>query len=434
MSARLAHARPLSLSRLLDPAVHADPYGFYRELREAGAVRWDPYFHTWLVTGYAEAVQVFQEFLSARTPSPAKLREMGLPMLASAADMLARMMMFMDGPAHARVRGACSATFTPKRIRALRERMERMCAELLAPLRDGREWNLLSDFAEPLPAMITTDLLGLPVEDWRQLKSWSDAASDLIGNFHQSTDEARRIEAAIDAIAHYASREIALQRRNPSDGLIGALVSAEGGDGSLSDDEIIANVVISLVGGLGSTTHLINSGLATLIAHPGTIAAIRRDPEMMASAIEELLRFESPSQFSGRIAPADYELAGCRIAKGDAVMVMTAAANRDPAIFADPDRLDLRRTPNRHLAFAWGPHFCIGATLARLACRVAFEALFARVDDLHLARPLVWRENLSLRGLQALWVVPSLRRRTGTLSIVTPDPAPPAQVVTERAV
>lgn len=401
--------RPLSLARLLDPAVRDDPYPFYREIGAAGGVVWDPYLHTWLVTGYADVVRVFQEGLSARTPSAATFRQMGLPMLAPAAEVMARMMMFMDPPAHMKVRAACAATFTPRRVQQLRARMANLCADLLATMPNGSEWNVLERYAEPLPAMITTDLIGLPIEDWPKLKYWSDRFADLIGNFHQSPDEGAIVAEALAEICDYLARDFAEQRRHPRDGMIATLLAAGGAGSQLDDAQIMANVLISLVGGLGSTTHLINTGLATLIASPGAIAAIRRDPQAMASGIEELLRYESPSQFSGRIAPYDLELSGQQIRGGDAIMAMTGAANRDPTIFADPDRFEVGRTPNRHLAFAWGPHFCFGATLARLACSIAYDALFERVSALRFAdRPREWRDNLSLRGLRALWVVPTL--------------------------
>ncbi|MGN6268814.1 MAG: cytochrome P450 [Sphingomonas sp.] len=400
--------RSLSLARLLDPATRDDPFPFYREIAEAGGVVWDPYLHTWLATGYADVVRVFQEGLSARTPSAATFRDMGLPMLAPAAEVMSRMMMFMDPPAHLKVRAACLATFTPRRVQQLRARMADLCADLLATMPDEGEWNVLERFAEPLPAMITTDLIGLPIEDWPQLKRWSDKFADLIGNFHQSVDEARVIAEALEEISAYLARAFAEQRRHPRDGMIGTLLAAEGAT-RLDDRQIMANVLISLVGGLGSTTHLINTGLATLIASPGAIGAMKRSPQAMASGIEELLRYESPSQFSGRIAPYDLELQGHRIRRGDAIMAMTGAANRDPAVFADPDRFDVGRSPNRHLAFAWGPHFCFGATLARLACGIAYDALFTRVRALRFAdRPREWRDNLSLRGLRALWIIPTL--------------------------
>jgi cytochrome P450 len=308
-----------------------------------------------------------------------------------------------------KVRAACAATFTPRRVQQLRNRMVALSAGLLASLPDGGEWNVLEAYAEPLPAMITTDLIGLPIADWPRLKAWSDRFADLIGNFHQSREEAAVTAAALGEISDYLARELDEQRRRPRDGMIATLLADTRAESRLTDAEIIANVLISLVGGLGSTTHLINTGLAVLIESPGAIAALKRDPQALASGIEELLRYESPSQFSGRIAPHDLELSGQRIRRGDAIMAMTAAANRDPRVFADPDRLDIRRTPNRHLAFAWGPHFCFGATLARLACAIAYQALFDRLSQLRLAdRPLEWRDNLSLRGLTALWVIPTL--------------------------
>ena len=410
-AAMTAPPRPPSLARLLDPAVRDDPYPFYREIHRAGGVLWDPYLHTWLVTGYADVVRVFQEGLSARTPSAATFDAMGLSMLAPAAEVMARMMMFMDPPMHMKVRAACAATFTPRRMQQLHARIEALCDDLLSLMPDGEEWNVLENYAEPLPAMITTDLIGLPIEDWRRLKRWSDDFADLIGNFHQDPDAAQAVARSLAEFEAYLAVQIAAQRETPRDGLIGALVAPDEPADRLDDAYIVANVLISLVGGLGSTTHLINTGLATLMARPDAITAMKQSPQVMASGIEELLRYESPSQFSGRIAPRDLELGGQRIAEGDAVMAMTAAANRDPAMFADPDRLDVRRSPNRHLAFAWGPHFCFGATLARLASAAAYRALFDRVSALAFAeRPLEWRDNLSLRGLKALWIIPTRSR------------------------
>lgn len=409
----IAPPRPPSLARLLDPAVRDDPYPFYREIHRAGGVVWDPYLHTWLVTGYADVVRVFQEGLSARTPSADTFGAMGLPMLAPAAETMARMMMFMDPPMHMKVRAACAATFTPRRMQHLHARIEALCDDLLAAMPDGEDWNVLANYAEPLPAMITTDLIGLPIEDWRRLKRWSDDFADLIGNFHQSPDDAGAVARSLAEFEAYLETEIAAQRAAPRDGLIGALVAPDNPAARLDDAHIIANVLISLVGGLGSTTHLINTGLATLMARPDAIAVMRQSPPVMASGIEELLRHESPSQFSGRIAPCDLVLGGQHIAKGDAIMAMTAAANRDPAVFADPDRFDVHRSPNRHLAFAWGPHFCFGATLARLASAAAYRALFDRVSALAFAdRPLEWRDNLSLRGLKSLWIVPTRARES----------------------
>jgi cytochrome P450 len=400
--------RAPSLAQLLRPDYHADPHLLYRRMRDRGTVIWDPYVHTWIVTGYAEAVTVFQDFLSARTPSAETFGRMGLPMLAPAADVMRRQMMFMDPPRHMRVRAACSALFNPVRVRRLEHRMREICSGLMDRIDHGAAWDLHADYAEPLPAMITTEISGLPLADWRQLQIWSDDFAALIGNFHQSRSEGDRLAASLDAMTAYIADAIAEQRAGEGRGLIGALLAQDGAD-PLDDAEIIANVIITLVGGLGTITNLISSGTATLTAHPEAMERIRRDPAAMRGAVEEILRYETPSQFSGRIAPADVELGGQRIARGDAVMVMTAAANRDPLVFDDPERFDIARTPNRHLAFAWGPHFCFGAALARMQAGIAFEELLRRAATIELVGgPLEWRENLGLRGLTTLPVVTTL--------------------------
>lgn len=410
--------RPPSLAQLLDPAVQADPHILYRRMRARGSVIWDPYVHTWIVTGYPEAVTVFQDFLAARTPSAETFARMGLPMLGPAAGVLSRQMMFMDPPRHMAVRAACSALFTPGRIKRLEDHMRAICRDLLRNIEPGSTWDLHAAYAEPLPAMIITDIVGLPAQDWRRLQIWADDFAALIGNFHQSAPEGRRLAASLDALTAYIRRAIAEQRAGARHGLIGALIDrappdhpppepsmrASSGDG-FDDDDIIANVIITMVGGLGTITNLISSGVATLTAHPDAMRHMRDSRAVLPAAVEEILRYETPSQFSGRICPADTQLGGQRIAKGDAVMVMTAAANRDPVAFPQPDAFDIFRSPNRHLAFAWGPHFCFGATLARIEASVAFDELLVRVSDIALAEPtLYWRNNLGLRGLTRLMV------------------------------
>lgn len=366
---------------------------------------WDPYLHSWIVTGYAEAVTVFQEFLSARTPSVAAFERMGLPMLARAAEVMQRQMMFMDSPKHKLIRSACSSLFAAHRIRPLEQRMRALSRLLLAEVERGAIWDAHARYAEPLPAMIMTEIGGLDIDDWRQLQIWSQNFADLLGNFHQSVSEGRRQAASLEAMTRHIAERVEAQRAGERQGLIGALIDAQA-DFALEDEDIIANVIITLVGGLGTTANLISSGIATLLQHPAAIRQIRRDPEMMRGAIEEILRYETPSQFSGRIAPDDLILGGQQIPKGAAVMVLTAAANRDPAVFDDPDLFDITRSPNRHLAFAWGPHFCFGATLARIAAKVALSEFLALPGDVALAGDtLEWRSNLSLRGLSRLDVL-----------------------------
>jgi hypothetical protein len=197
------------------------------------------------------------------------------------------------------------------------------------------------------------------------------------------------------------------QRLHPRGGLVEAMMNAEIDGARLTEDEIVANLIVTMVGGQETTTNLIGNGVLTLLRHRDDLERLRADPSLIPSAVEELLRYESPSQHTARLAPDEVELGGMRIRKRAAVIAVMAAANRDPARFPEPDRLDLLRKDNRHLAFGWAAHFCFGAALARLEGQIAFERILSRLQDLELdARiPLTWRQNLGLRGLTALPVV-----------------------------
>ena len=193
------------------------------------------------------------------------------------------------------------------------------------------------------------------------------------------------------------------QRRYPRKGLVSALMSAEIQGDRLSEDEVIANCILTMVGGQETTTNLIGNGLVSLLRNPDQLEKLLGDPALVPSAVEELLRYEAPSQHTARRAPEDVELGGKRIGKGQAVIAVMGAANRDPERFPDPDRLDITRSDNRHVSFGWGPHFCFGAALARIEGQVAFETMLRRLPDLRLdPGPLVWRTNLGLRGLTTL--------------------------------
>lgn len=393
----------LSLFQLLDPAVHADPFPFYRRLREEAPVVWDPFMHTWVVTRYDDVMTVLREFSADRTPDPEKMRALGLPSLEPVADVMARQMLFLDAPAHIRLRKLCSSAFTPRRVEAMEQTVRRIASDLIdARLADGH-MELIADFAEPFPAIVTAGLLGVPEEDHRALKVWSASFAEMLGNFQHNPDRITEVLDAVASLSGYFREAIADHRRSPREGLIGSLLAAEVDGQKLSDEEVIANTIIALVGGQETTTNLIGNGLLTLLRQPDRLAQLRARPEIMDSAIEELLRFETPSQHTARIAHADTEIGGQTIRKGEAVMAVMAAANRDPDRFPDPDTLDLTRTPNRHLAFGWAAHFCFGAALARMEARVAFSTILSRMDDLALATDcLSWRTNSGLRGLSAL--------------------------------
>jgi len=395
--------RPLSLYHLLDPEVLANPYPLYEQLRTEAPVHWDPFLHAWVVTRYREVVQVLNEYSANRTPTPEYLAQMGITAMGPIAEVMVRQMLFLDAPAHTRIRKLASQAFTPRRVEALRAHIQTIADDLIDRVLSSGRIDLIADFAEPLPCIVTAELLGVPVEHHQQLKSWSQDFAEMLGNFQHNPERAGRIAKSVEAMTTYFRAAMAEQRDQLRSGLLGAFMTAQVEDDKLSDDEIIANVIVTMVGGQETTTNLIGNGMLSLLRHPQELERLRTDPALVPSAVEELLRFESPSQQTARLVPEDGLLGDKPVRKRQAVIAVMGAANRDPDRFPDPDRLDLTRSDNRHVAFGWGPHFCFGAALARIEGQVSFETLLRRLPDLGLEpRALTWRTNLGLRGLRAL--------------------------------
>jgi cytochrome P450 len=388
---------------LLDPDVLADPYPLYRRLRESDPVAWDPFLHAWVVTSYAGVLTVLHKFSADRTPTPDQLAAMGLKSLQPVAEVMVRQMLFMDAPAHTRLRGLCSSAFTSRRVDHLRPHIQEIADDLIDRVVAQGRMDVIADFAAPLPAIVTAELLGVPTSDHQQLKIWSADFAEMLGNFQHNPDRVSRVLRTVEEMTHYFRSAIREQERHPRNGLIQLLVDASEDGSHLNEDEVIANIIVTMVGGQETTTNLIGNGLLTLMRNPAALAQLRDDPSIVEPAVEELLRYESPSQHTARLAPDDLTLGDKQIKKRDAVMAVMAAANRDPARFADPDRLDLTRKDNRHVAFGWAAHFCFGAPLARIEGQIAFPTLLRRLPNLALAPGLlVWRQNLGLRGLTAL--------------------------------
>jgi cytochrome P450 len=395
--------RQPSLYQLLDPDILADPYPLYRRLREWDPVAWDPFLHAWVVTNYAGVLTVLHKFSANRTPTPEQLAAMGLESLQPVAEVMVRQMLFMDAPAHTRLRGLCSSAFTSRRVDHLRLHIQEIADDLIDRVLPQGRMDVIADFAAPLPAIVTAELLGVPTSDHQQLKSWSADFAEMLGNFQHNPDRVSSVLRSVNEMTRYFRDAIREQERHPRNGLVQLLVNASEGGSRLTEDEVIANIIVTMVGGQETTTNLIGNGLLTLIRNPAALAQLRDDLSIIEPAVEELLRYESPSQHTARLAPEDLMLGDKQIKKRDAVMAVMAAANRDPARFPDPDRLDLTRKDNRHVAFGWAAHFCFGAPLARIEGQVAFSSLLRRLPNLALEQgPLLWRQNLGLRGLIAL--------------------------------
>lgn len=394
----------LSLYRLLDPEILANPYPLFRALRENDPVHWDPFLHAWVVTRYHDVVTVLHHFSADRTPTPEQLSAMGCAELNPIAQVMVKQMLFMDGAAHTRLRSLAACAFTPARVAVLRDHIQDITDRLLDRIAEKNSVELISEFAEPLPAIVTAEMLGVPTSDHPQLKDWSAAFAEMLGNFQHNPDRAARVLGAVNEMTRYFRSAIRTIEQNPRPGLIHSLMTAEIGGARLTEEEVIANCIVTMVGGQETTTNLIGNGVLTLARYPGQMSWLRDHPEKIQPAVEELLRYESPSQHTARLAPADVELGGKRINKRQAVIAVMAAGNRDPERFPGPDRLDLERPDNRHLAFGWAAHFCFGAALARMEGQIAFSSLLRRFPEIRLEQnaPIRWRENLGLRGLKAL--------------------------------
>src|SRR5438477_1036730 len=385
----------LSLYQLLDPEVLANPYPLYRRLREEAPVYWDPYLHAWVVTRYDDVITVLHRFSANRTPTPEQFAAMGMGELGPIAQMMTKQMLFMDAPAHTRLRSLASTAFTPARVEALRNHIRGILEELLEPLLQRGHLDVINDLAAPLPAIVTAEMLGVPTSDCDRLKAWSADFAEVLGNFQHNPDRASRTLKCVEEMTVYFREAIRRLKAEPRAGLINSFMTAELDGDRLTEDEIIANCIVTMVGGQETTTNLIGNGVLSLLRHPHQLQRLRKDLSLIPSAVEELLRYESPSQHTARICPEDTELGGKRIRKGQAVIAVMAAGNRDPERFPDPDHLDLGRTDNRHLAFGWASHFCFGAPLARIEGQLTLAAIVRRTANLALEPgPIVWRENL----------------------------------------
>ena len=402
-SASSSPGSTLSLYRLLEPEVLANPYPLFAQLRSEDPVHWDPYLHSWVVTRYTDVVTVLREFSASRTPTPEQLSAMGLSRLNPLARVMVKQMLFLDPPSHSRIRGLAACAFTPQRVAALKTRIQQLTDSLLDAVEPSGRMDVIADLGEPLPAIITAELLGVSGEHARTLKVWSANFAEMLGNFQHNPDRIPSMLETIENLTTFFQKAVQEQKQNPRPGLIHSLIKAEVDGDRLADDEIVANCIITMVGGLETTTNLIGNGILTLLRHPGQIERLRANPDIIAPAVEELLRYESPSQHTARLAPEDVELGGKKIRKRQAVIAVMAAGNRDPERFPDPDRVDLTREDNRHLAFGWAAHFCFGAPLARIEGQIAIGTLLRRFPNLTLeGGPVTWRKNLGLRGLTAL--------------------------------
>jgi len=384
----------------MDPAFVADPYPTDRRLRAEDPVHHSP-LGFWVLTRYDDVVAALRDpRLAKEAIASFVAARFGAPVPAMGLSMLDR-----DPPDHTRLRGLVSKAFTPRVVEGLRPRIQQIVDGLLDGVAARGSMDLIEEFAYPIPVVVICEMLGVPVEDHERFKGWSlDIARglDLIW-LGPDSEVGRRSVTARQALADYFRGLIAQRRAAPRNDLLSGLIAAEEAGDKLNEIELLATCILLLIAGHETTVNLIGNGTLALLQHRDQLQGLQRDPGLVASAVEELLRFDGPVQRTARIPSEDVTFGGRTIAKGEMVMPFIGAADRDPAQFPEPDRLDIGRADNRHIAFGWGIHFCLGAPLARIEGQIAINTLVRRLPKLELATAQPeYRQSLTLRGLKAL--------------------------------
>lgn len=388
-----------------DPAMCEDPYPMYRRLRETEPVHRSP-LGFWVLSRYADVALVQQDLRFDRglRPGESVIEAWGGPDSTISREAH-RWILFMNPPDHTRIRGLVRSAFRYRTMAALRGRIQHLVDQLIddaAARNGGGSMDVVADVAHPLPVTVISDLLGLPIDDHEQCRGWAEAIGHVFEPI-QTDLKRQRAADAIEESTDYIRSWVAKRRRSPGDDLLSSLIAAEEAGDRLTDEELISTVNLILLAGHETTRNLIGNGTMALLRHPSEIERLRADPALVPGAVEELLRYDSPVQSNRRMARVDVEIDGHRIAAGDRVFAVIGAAHRDPAVFPDPDVLDVGRPDVRPLSFGGGAHFCVGAGLSRIEAEVVFRTMVGRLEGVGFgAEPPEWRDNFILRGLRTL--------------------------------
>jgi pimeloyl-[acyl-carrier protein] synthase len=384
------------------PEFHANPYPSYRRLREEDPVHASP-LGIWVLTRYEDAVMVLRDARFGRE-GIAELQEARLG-AARSRPKNSRDMLFRDPPDHTRLRSLVSRAFTPRVVEEMRPHIQEIVDGLLDRVEGSGGMDVIEDLAYPLPVRVICEMLGVPTSDQEVFRQWSaDIARSLdAALFPADSGVGTRGQEASDALKEYFRSLIAVRRKHPQPDLLSGLIAAEEQGDKLTEAELLSTCVLILIAGHETTVNLIGNGLLALLGNPDQLRALANDPALIQTGVEELLRYDGPVQRTSRMTMTDVDIGGKKIAKDSVVVAAIGAANRDPAVFADPERLDVARKDNRHIAFGFGIHFCLGASLARIEGQVAIGTLLRRMPALKLVSDIPeWRESSVLRGLKTL--------------------------------
>ena len=393
-------------SALTSEAFNQNPYPVYHAMRRQAPVYWSDAWGCWMLTRYDDITWTLQDYqtftslgrLTATMELPEPLWEKVAPLVRHYSQGLIN----VDPPDHTRMRKLVHMAFTPRAIRKMQAYIEDIVERLLDAQIERGGMDVIWDFSYPLPVTVIAEMMGIPVEDHPKFKAWSGEIVAFMATPKPSPEILLNSQDALLSMQQYFRDIYAKRRLAPEDDLISALVQAELEGDKLSEEEMVSSCVTILIGGHETTTYLIANGFYALLQNPEQFRLLRDTPDLDASATEEFLRYEGPFQRNRRIATRDVQIGDMEISKGQLVMQFLGAANRDPTLFHKPDALDIRRSPNKHLAFGYGPHFCLGAPLARLEAPVALRGLLSRLNNIRLAnQELEWNSAL-FRGLKSL--------------------------------
>ena len=371
--------------------LRADPLPQYEKLRSKDPVHRMRLVDGWILTRYEDIDMVLRDHRRFGNLG----RDYGyLPYIS---------MLDLDPPEHTRLRSLVVHGFTPRAVNSLEPRIAKMVDELLEEVADKPRFDLIHDIAFPLPIIVIAELLGVPPEDRDQFREWSEVAALVVDPLLDS-QQIRDVRQTIEELFDYLEAIAEDRRRHPQDDLVTALVNAEEDGERLSREDLLINLVLVLVAGNETTRNLIGNGTLALMKNPDQLQRLRDDPGLLDSAIDEMLRYDSPVQLDSRIARESVEIGGKRIEPDQRVLCALGAANHDPEVFPEPERFDVGRAPRNHLSFGRGIHYCLGAPLAKLEARVVFTGLLSRFETLRLVAEPRYRDQITLRGLEDLWL------------------------------
>lgn len=381
------------------PEFHVNPYPTYRRLQEEDPVHLSP-VGVWIITRYTDVVKALRDPSLSSKPSEisyaSSRQESRSPVVSLSNDLL----FFREPPDHTRLRKLVSKAFNARVVEQMQVQIQEIVNELIDRVKDIGAMDLIADLSHPLPVRVIAQMLGTPSEDYNQLKEWSHWFSYIFDPM-KSSNTHQQLNQTILEFKDYFSHLILQRRQHPQNDLISALIQARDESDKLTEDELLGTCMLLFASGEETTVNLIGNGMLALLHHPDQLEKLKQNPLLIQSAVEELLRYESPLQICGRTATSNLEIGGKVIRKGPPVFLIVGAANRDPNQFHDPDQLDITRSENNHLAFGDGIHYCLGSALARVQGKIAINTLVQRLPNLKLQTDkLEWRENIFLRGLK----------------------------------